>query len=160
MKTHRLHLLLAFVLGICVPVLLLAVARVGAPWEVNQQQDADAVQTVLSIPLSGSELQRPITYIRVDDEKGLLQRLRQTYPGLRFAPWSERPPDSGCRSSDPSIAIVGTCERDDYLRASVSSYPLWNTALANVSWSNGGAEAVLVKVWGKWRVLSRRLVVT
>jgi hypothetical protein len=51
---------------------------------------------------------------------------------------------------------MALCARDDYLSVDSAIFPLWRTALVNVSTANSGSQLLLVEIGSRWTIVSRK----
>lgn len=88
-------------------------------------------------------------------EKDEMQDLRRIYPSLQILPWSERPKDVGCESDMPDVIVLAPCQRDDFLKVDVVSFPLWRTAIVGVGTFNSGGQLFMINALGRWRIIKK-----
>jgi hypothetical protein len=111
----------------------------------------DAIAVVADAPLSRFP-RGSLVYVKNSVGPMLLERLQAKYPSLKIVSYSARPEDNGCKS-DRNTIVVGACERDDFVKLEVLSSPTRGTMLVAVGTSNTGGQFLLLKLFGKWRVV-------
>jgi hypothetical protein len=140
-------LISAFVAGIATGLLALYVALNAAPGVILLDDMIDALTVVADRALprfpSGS-----VVYVKSSLGAVLLQKLQATHSSLKLLSFSERPPEDACPTAP--------CERDDFLKLEVLSSPTQRTMLVAVGTSSTFGQVLLLKFWGRWRVLVNR----
>lgn len=160
------HLVLATLVGAAIPVIAFLLLWLFRPHVVWAEEEAAVLLTAISSHLDDTTSakrrsdQKGTVYIKSALDEELVEALRQKYPASQFEPWSQRPPDRGCQPTLPDTIVVGPCERDDFISASVLTFPLWRTALVGVGTFNSGADLVLVKFASRWVIISNSWWVT
>ena len=143
-----------FVAGVATALLALYVALCTAPGIVEANDVADALAVV-----AGPSLARfrtgSVVYVKALAGPDLFGKLQSTHPSLRFKSFSERPEDKGCESTGDSVPMA-PCERDDFVKLEVLVAPTPRTMLVAFGTSNTYGQVLLVKLWGRWRMLVDR----
>jgi len=143
-----------FVAGVATALLALYVALRVAPGIVEADDVVDALAAVANPSLarfsSGS-----VVYVKALAGPGLFEKLHSKHPSLRFKSFSERPEDHGCKPNGNSIPTA-PCERDDFVKLEVLSAPTPGTMLVAFGTSSTFGQVLLLKFWGRWRVLVDR----
>ena len=143
-----------FITGVATALLALYVALRAAPGVIMADDMADALTVVADLSLSrfpgGS-----VVYVKSSLGVILLERLQSSHRSLKVMPFSARPDDSGCAPNPNSTPLV-SCERDDFLKLEVLSSITPRTMLVAVGTSSTFGQILLLKLWGRWRVLVNR----
>jgi hypothetical protein len=144
----------AFAAGAATALLALYVALRTAPGVIM----ADDMVAALTVVANSSLSQFPkgsVVYVKSSVGTALLEKLQATHPSLRLMSFSARPGDNGCTAEGNSAPAVA-CGRDDFLKLEVLSAPTQGTMLVAVGTSNSYGQVLLLKLWGRWRVLVKR----
>lgn len=144
----------AFIAGVATALLALYVALLTAPGVII----ADDMVAALTVVANGSLSHFPkgsVVYIKSSVGPTLLERLQASHSSLRLMSFSERPADSGCTGAADS-SPEAPCERDDFLKLEVLSAPTHGTMRIAVGTSNTFGQVVLIRFFGRWRVLLKR----
>jgi hypothetical protein len=148
----------AFIAGAATALLALYVALRTAPIVIMAQDMVDALVVAADRPLSqfpgGS-----VVYVKSSLGPLLLEDLQRRHPSLTLRPYAERPEDKGCDAKPGAGRPLLPCERDDFLKLEVFSSPTRGTMLVGVGTSNTFGQLLLLKLWGRWRVLVDRTAV-
>ena len=143
-----------FVAGVAAALLALYVALSTAPDVVLAADMMDPLTVVADGSLqrfpSGS-----VVYVKSPIGPVLLDKLQSTHQSLKLMSFSARPEDHGCAAERNSIPSV-PCERDDFLKLEALSSPTRRTMLVAFHTSNTFGQVLLLKFWGRWRVLVNR----
>ena len=143
-----------FVAGVAAALLALYAALRAAPGIVEADDAVDALAAVADPSLArfpnGS-----VVYVKALAGPGLFEKLQAKHPSLRFKSFSERPEDNGCKPNGNLIATA-PCERNDFVKLEVLSAPTPKTMLVAFGTSNTFGQVLLLKFWGRWRVLVDR----
>jgi hypothetical protein len=143
-----------FVAGIATALLALYVALSTAPGVIMADDMVDALAVVANSWLSQFP-KGSVVYVKSSGGPMLLERLHATYPSLRLLSFSERPADESCTASGDSTHTAH-CERNDFLKLEVLSAPTRGTMLVAVGTSNAFGQILLLRFFGRWRVLVTR----
>lgn len=160
MKRLPLSFPVGVIVGFALGALLLAAARHASPVGNDVVDEVQALSVALADYLGWEEKSgTKELYVRSVVANQLVPELQRLHPSIRFRNGTNRPPDSGCQSSDPDHVIVAPCERPDFVEANLIAAPLWRTFLVGIGRYNGGCEIVLVNVFSKWRIVSSQCTV-
>jgi len=147
-------LISAFVAGIATGFLALYVALTAAPGVILAEDMIDALTVVADRVLprfpNGS-----VVYVKSSLGPVLLQKLQAAHSSLRLMSFSERPQEGACTMGGNTTPSA-PCERDDFVKLEVLSSPTQRTMLVAVGTSSTYGQVLLVKIWGRWRVLVNR----
>jgi hypothetical protein len=147
----------AFIAGVATALLALYVALLTAPGVIM----ADDMVEALTVVADGSLSHFPkgsVIYIKSSVGTALLENLQATHPSLLLMSFSARPGASGCAERGKSIPMA-PCERDDFLKLEALSAPTSGTMLVAVGTSNTFGQVLLLRFFGRWRVLVKRTYV-
>jgi hypothetical protein len=147
----------AFVAGVATALLALYVALRAAPGIVEANEVADAL-AVAADPSLARFPNGSVVYVKALAGPSLFEKLQSKHPSLRFKSFSERPEDNGCKPNGHSIPNT-PCERNDFVKLEVLSAPTAATMLVAFGTSNTFGQVLLLKFWGRWRVLVNRAYV-
>ena len=125
-----------------------------APYPFIKAQDYELVlQEALGRQLNAAPTSQSALYIKTE-LKNLISQLQVRFPQRKILPWSQRPLDLGC--DENTGHKMAPCARDDYLSVDSAIFPLWRTALVNLSTANSGSELLLIEIGSRWRVVSTK----
>jgi hypothetical protein len=143
----------AFAAGAAIAMLGLYAALRLAPGVIMADDMRDALVVVADRAVSrfptGS-----VVYVKAAAGPAVLERLQPRHPSLTLRPFSERPED-GCDAA-PGATPASLCGRDDFLKLEVLSAPAAGSMLIAVATQGTVGQALLIKFWGRWRVLVDR----
>jgi hypothetical protein len=144
----------AFIAGIAAAALALYVSLQAAPGVIMADDMADALAAAAEPYLSrfpaGS-----VVYVKSSLGAAFLERLQAGHSTLRLMPFSARPQDSGCGPGRSAIPAA-PCDRNDFLKLEVLSSLTPGTMLVAIGTSNTYGQALLLRLWSRWRVLVHR----
>jgi len=147
-------LITVFIAGIATGLLALYLALRTAPGVILAEDMVDTLTVVAdgSLPRfpSGS-----VVYVKSPLGPVLLQKLQATHGSLKLVSFAARPEEEACAAARNTTPTV-PCERDDFLKLEVLASPTWHTMLIAVGTSSTFGQVLLVKIWGRWRVLVNR----
>jgi hypothetical protein len=147
-------LIAAFVAGAAAALLALYVALSTAPGVIM----ADDMVAALTVVADGSLSRFPgdsVVYVKSPIGAALIDKLQATHPSLKLMSFSARPEDNGCLANGSSIPGV-PCQRDDFIKLEALSSPTQRTMLVAFGTSRTFGQVLLLKFWGRWRVLLSR----
>ena len=150
MRLIRLAGLIVVALLASLGLAILLMSYAAPHWIDGNEADA-AVLAVAADALRASS--RQVTYISLSGRDPQPQQMAelQAQTKSRLLPYSTRPKDT-CRNE----YVPPFCEDDDFLNVSVTSMPLWRTALVHASTLACGTEHVMFKGPTGWvRIRSR-----
>jgi len=153
--TSRVVVLISvFVAGIATGLLGLYVALKAAPGVILAEDMIDALAVVADRALprfpNGS-----VVYVKSSLGPVLLQKLQATHSSLKLMSFSERPQEDACTMGGNATPSA-PCAQDDFVKLEVLSSPTQRTMLVAVGTSSTFGQVLLVKIWGRWRVLVNR----
>lgn len=143
-----------FIAGSAAALLALYVALRTAPGVIMIDDMVDAMAVVADAPLSRFP-RGSVVYVKSSVGPVLLERLQPKYPSLKLTSYSARPEDNGCKVERNSLATA-PCERDDFVKLEVLSSLTSGSMLVAVGTSNTFGQLLLLKLFGKWRVIVDR----
>ena len=129
----------AFTAGAVAAAVALYVALCTAPGVIMADDMVDALVVVSDAPLSNFS-RGSVVYVKSSLGPVLFEKLQPKYPALTFRSYAERP--------------EGT--RADFVKLEVLSSPTRATMLVAVGTSNAFGQVLLLKFFGKWRVIVAR----
>jgi hypothetical protein len=147
----------AFVAGAATALLTLYVALSTAPGVIMADDMVDALTVVANGSLSHFS-KGSVVYVKSSVGTSLIDKLQASHPSLRLMSFSERPADNGCAAGASSNPMA-QCERNDFLKLEALSAPTRGTMLVAVGTSSTFGQVLLLKLWGRWRVLMQRTYV-
>ena len=146
-----------FVAGVATTLLGLYVALRAAPGVIMADDMADALTVAADLSLSRFQ-GGSVVYVKSELGATLLERLQSNHRSLKLTLFSSRPDDTGCAPTADSTPLV-PCERDDFLKLEVLSAITPRTMLIAVGTSRTFGQVLLLRFWGRWRVLVNRTYV-
>jgi hypothetical protein len=84
------------------------------------------------------------------DVQALLSQLAIQHPELKVLPWAQRP-------ADPECEMGRRCGADDYLYVEIEAQPYERMAVVRYATLACGGDMILVRIFSKWRVLTKKL---
>jgi hypothetical protein len=143
----------AFAAGAATAMLGLYAALRLAPGVIMADDMRDAL-VVVADPALARFPNGSVVYVKAAAGPALLERLQPRHPALTLRPFSERPQD-GCDAA-PGATAASSCSRDDFLKLEVLSAPAAGSMLIALATERTVGQALLIKFWGRWRVLVDR----
>lgn len=146
----------AFAAGAATAVLGLYAALRLAPGLVTAEDMRDALVVAADSALTGFH-SGAVVYVKTAGGPAVLEALQGRHPSLRLKPFSERPEEDCVRAPDASAA---SCARDDFLKLEVLAAPAARSLLIALASQGRFGQVLLVKFWGRWRILVERSYAT
>ena len=88
----------------------------------------------------------------------LINKIRSANSSLQLLPYSDRPPDDGCKGNG-NLQPLAPCERNDFLVIDALSRPTTRTILVGFSNFSGSGQLLLFNLGGRWRIVVDRSIV-
>lgn len=142
----------AFVAGAATAVLGLYAALRLAPGVIMAEDMRDALVVAADSALPGFH-SGAVVYLKTAGGPAVLETLQGRHPALRLRPFSERPEEDCARAPAASGA---PCARNDFLKLEVLAAPAARSLLIAVATQDRFGQVLLVKFWGRWRILVQR----
>jgi len=143
----------AFVAGAAAVLLALYVALRTAPGAIM----ADDLAEVLAVVAEERLARFPrgaVVYVKSAAGPQLLQRLQPRYPWLTLTSYSARSESARCLEES---LPAERCEPDVYLKLEVLAAPTRSSMLVAAATADTYGDVLLVRLFGRWRVIVDRL---
>jgi 3-oxoacyl-[acyl-carrier-protein] synthase III len=143
----------AFAAGVATAGLGLYAALRLAPGVVMAEDMRDALVVVADSALTGFQ-SGSVVYVKTAAGPAVLEVLQARHPSLRLKPFSERPQEQDCAGAP--AADRTSCARDEFLKLEVLSAPAARSLLIAIATRSRFGQVLLIKFWGRWRILVER----
>ena len=142
----------AFLAGAATVLLVLYGALCAAPGVIMADDMVAALLVVAEPPLT--RFARGATvYVQSSAGPLLLEELKRRHPSLTLLSFTARPESADCPGHLEASAL---CGRDDFVKLEVLSAPARGTMLVAVATGRSFGQVLLLRFFGRWRVIVDR----